>query len=366
MEPLLIAPISDPSRLSTSARTGLGARHLSNLSRRWASTLVASALLALASTAHAAPSADAQAKFDEGKRAYQAGDVTKARDAYRAAYAIEPRYDIAANLATTELALGDNPSAAAHFSAALRDLPADADAAKRAALESGLAKAAASLGAITATAPDGAEVLVDGEPAGVAPLPGTVYVTAARHELAARVDGRVGPKITLSPGPGSAMSVVLEAPAAEAPPPAAPPSAVAEAPPAPARSTLPIYVGAGLSVAAVGLGVGSIFVSNGYADNVIVERDAVRAARPGVADRSLCYAPPASIASTCADLQADASARDTWASVSVGALIGGGVLALGTVAYAIFWPSPPATEPAIAAIPVVSQDGGGVQVIGSF
>lgn len=148
------------------------------------------------STPAAAQTADAMTemarqRFQEGVTFYDAKDYEKARAAFLQAYALKKHPSVLLNLAQSELRSGHEADAAQHFDQYLRENPA-ATPAERGEAEKGLAAARARVAEVTVSAPAGAQIFVDGEPVGAAPLPGPVFLPPGNHKLEARKDGATG------------------------------------------------------------------------------------------------------------------------------------------------------------------------------
>ncbi len=201
----------------------------------------------------------------------------------------------------------------------------------------------AHVGTITlAVEPAGAEVLVDGAPAGRAPLADPVFVEPGRHVIEAHLDGyrAVSESRDLTPGAVAQVSFQLApaAPAALTAVVAAPgyaltpvvalaPTAPPPAQPRPPQRLRPVdravLIGGGaLTAVALGMGVGFTVRSNAVAR----ERDTYRAG---------CRAGGAAACGSYNDL-----AQTTWMTGNAAAysFLGAGVLALATGAYAIAVP----------------------------
>jgi hypothetical protein len=201
---------------------------------------------------------EAGQKFEYGKRAFDAGDFTRAAAAFEAAYKLSPHEDSLWNAARAWHRAGELPRAANLYARYLREAPPNA--ADRAGATSALASLGARLGRIEVHVDAGVEdARVDDTP-----IDGPfVYVLPGAHVL--RGVGAHGPlEARTSVAAGAAVSVVL----AEAePPPAAPPPAPPAAPP-PSRARAPesastgwspvvVLVGGALTVVLTGLTVWS-------------------------------------------------------------------------------------------------------------
>ncbi|MGE3669719.1 MAG: tol-pal system YbgF family protein [Polyangiaceae bacterium] len=144
----------------------------------------------LVSSSAQAQSADAMTemarqRFQEGVQYYDAKDYEKARAAFLQAYALKKHPSVLLNLAQSELRSGHEADAAQHFEQFLRENPA-VSAAEKSEAQKGFEAAKAKVGEFPVTAPSGAQVFVDGEPVGTAPLPAPVYLSPGNHKFEAR------------------------------------------------------------------------------------------------------------------------------------------------------------------------------------
>lgn len=151
------------------------------------------ALALVPATAHAQDDVTltmARERFKEGVAYFDKKDFAKARVAFLQAYALKKHPAVLLNLAQSELRSGHEADAAKHFSQYLREHKEATDAERQGA-DTGLT-AAKALVAEVALEVDGtgAEVYVDGDLEGQAPLPGPVYLTPGPHRLEARKDGK--------------------------------------------------------------------------------------------------------------------------------------------------------------------------------
>lgn len=131
----------------------------------------------------------ARDRFQEGVQYYDAKDYEKARAAFLQAYALKKHPSVLLNLAQSELRSGREASAAQHFEQFLRENPS-ASATERQDAETGLEAARGKVAEITVTADPGAQVFVDGEPFGTAPLPAPIFLAPGQHKLEARKDAQ--------------------------------------------------------------------------------------------------------------------------------------------------------------------------------
>ena len=243
-----------------------------------------------AGVAHAAPRAPtddhaasgavgeaAKQRFGEGVKHYAKKRYDRALASFLQAYALTKNPAILFNLGITSVKLGNPLNAVHFFEQFLRDA-STATPEQRARAESAIARARESLGSVEIIAPDGADIAIDGEPIGRAPLaapvavqPGdhTITITTAAGAKLANVDVKAGmvSRIKLAGGttaPASAVSGPAPAPAPHSDvAPTAPEPALPAAPPAPGLfappdSIVPVYaagvVGIGALSAAIVLG----------------------------------------------------------------------------------------------------------------
>ena len=159
--------------------------------------------------AKADQSKQAELLLEEGLSEIRARRWSKARTFLLGAFRAQRHWRIAAHLGRVEMELGRMRDAAEHLTFLLherRDLPA----ADRAQVLKMLAQARAKVGAVMVTvSPAGAEVLVDGEVVGVAPLVAPVFVEAGGHRVEVRAEGYERGEQAMVVGPGREIAVNL-------------------------------------------------------------------------------------------------------------------------------------------------------------
>jgi hypothetical protein len=132
----------------------------------------------------------ARERFKEGVGYFDKKDFAKARVAFLQAYALKKHPAVLLNLAQSELRSGHEADAAKHFAQYLREHK-DATEAERQGADTGLTAAKALVAEVALDVDtSGAEIYVDGDLEGQAPLPGPVYLTPGAHQLQARKDGK--------------------------------------------------------------------------------------------------------------------------------------------------------------------------------
>lgn len=193
-------------------------------------------------------------------------------------------------------------------------------------------------------APAGVPVFIDGEPAGITPLPGPWTLTAGAHTVELRPAGATPITRAVEVEAGREARLVLGAVTAArpAPPPADDPPPAIEAATGPGFSLATAgYVTAAVGLVSIGAGVALGLAADGAADDA-------RAVRPPDGTRAEQQA-----------LVDDADAAAFWANVAYGA---GGVLVLSGAAMALF-----ASDGLLGDAPAtVTPTAGGAAVMGAF
>lgn len=285
--------------------------------------------------------AKAGALYDEGRALYQKGQLAAARASYLAAWSLKKHWQIAANLADTEIQLGKLRDAAEHAAYYLRNAPAD----RHARGDALLAKAQAGVGTLTVHVDQaGAEVLVDGQAVGTSPLEAPVFVEPGHHTIEARIGSRFASIAADAPA-GARQDVVLAPKESSTPP-------LRDGP------SLPVIItGSGITAAALVAGTVLAVVAHGKASDA----STLLATLPPAAAASPCQAN----ANTCATINSDRHARDTLSDASMGAFIGAGAVGLATLGYALFTPKQQQSS-GLKVAPLVGSGRGGFVVMGTW
>lgn len=283
--------------------------------------------------------------FEQAQAAFAKGDKKGAYDAYKAAWALQKSYDIAANLGVVELKLGKHRDAAEHLAYSLDNFPPTGEEAHQKATEKKLAEAVKEIGRLhVQVSVPGASVTVNGAPAGAAPIAATIFVepgsTVVEAKLAGYIDARK--QLALNKGGEETVSLTL-----------------VPLPPA-RRSIVPGAVMGGLAGAALVTGV----VLEVVAAN---KRSSVETTSAAILDaRRSCITSAANYDARCADLTDSAHGSDRLHDAGIGVLVGAGVLAAGTVAY-LLWPAPAQGRVGgLLPAPIITATGAGLSLSGSF
>lgn len=280
--------------------------------------------MAAPARARAAPPAPVKQLYDDAYALAKESRWAAAYPLLQRAFAADPSWQIAELLGHAEVELGRYRDAAAHltlFLRASRQIP-EVSARERAAHEELLARAAARVGEIAVTVdPPGAEILLDGEPAGRAPLADPLFVDPGRHHIEARREGHAPAAVTEDLAGGRAARVTLRLRPL-------PPPQVSPPPPRWTGADSAIVIGGSAASAALGA-VGAAFTLKANRASAA----AMDCASPGMpCEFSQAGTRPGQFRR----LEGD---RISHTRVAGGALIGAGALAAGTILYAILIPA---------------------------
>jgi len=355
----------------------------------------------------------ARRRFQEGVKFFDQKRYEEARGAFLQAYALKRHPALLLNLAQSEIRSGHPAEAARHFAGFLREA-ANPSALERSEAEKGLREARSKLARIQISAPSGAEVFVDGETVGQAPIADPVDVLPGSHTVEARLGTKTA-STTVSvvvsrlaaatvtfesaPPPPPAAPVAepppSAAPAAPQPPPDADPVAPTpeppkepevakekEEPPAPGsddeRESFLTWVGnnelAYLGLGLTGVGVG-VFIGFGLAaqradENVASVANQIRdqIALQRLTRTNVCADPIQwNFDDACSILSDNVAARDLDRTLATVGLVTAGVSAAATVtAYFLTSGKSTARRSSTQITPVAGPHQTGIAVIGTF
>ncbi|WP_437758468.1 PEGA domain-containing protein [Sorangium sp. So ce1389] len=321
-----------------------------------------------ASAEAAQASREADAAFARGKELYRLGKLDAAYEQYRTAWSLKQSYDIAANLANTELQRGMKVEAAEHLAFCLRSFPATGNAAQHEQIRAQFRAVRKEVGSIVVKVnADGAEVSFDGTAVGRTPFRHEVFVKPGTIAVQARLAGYEPARVTLEVPAGETNTADLTLLPLERPAPSAPPAPRAEvpAPVAPEGADTvgpqPEVLIAGGAVAGAGVIAGVVFtiVAVAKSDEAGTQRDAlVRENGPGACTR-------ASAPAACSVLRDADDGHIRAANGAILSFAAAGAIGAGT---AIYWLAtrPSASQQGVRATPAVGASGFGVTVSGEF
>lgn len=313
--------------------------------------LLTAALAVASSTASAQTPADADAEtaMREGIAATKEGRFEEAAAAYARAYAVAPRFDVAANLGDVELQLGRFADAAIHLEKALALMPLTAPPAAKKRVEEGLAKARAESVRVelAVTPPGETSVSVDDRANEV--VDGHLYAMPGEHRIAVTRPGHRPASGVVRGSAGETTTLRLELVAEGG---ATPPPAVGAEP----RPIWPAVALGGLGgVAAVGTVVFAVVSARAGSD---ADDAAARATESGVSCSGGGEA-----AGPCADFSDAASRESTFGTLAIVSGVSS-ALALGGMVTYLVWPDDDDLE-AVRVRPVLGATTG-VTLDGSF
>lgn len=244
----------------------------------WLGRVVAASMLLLSTGTVSAQTLDpdsltdeaATALYDEGVKASKAGQMVKARELFAEAWARAKDYQIAVSLGRTESVLGRYRDAAEHLSYFLREVPKDVAISPRELLQiKGMFEASrAKVGLVHVDVRgQGADVLVDGQPVGRAPLAEPIFVDPGEHAFEIKMDGFVTGRASITAEAGREHTIHLEltkrAPVIVTPPTVGEPKTASGDSGRGALSTPTIAMFAGFGVGVAGLITGALAFSSG-------------------------------------------------------------------------------------------------------
>ncbi len=304
------------------------------------------------SSASANPSPDERDRqesmlhFNAGNDAFSRGETHEAYREYLAAWRLYRAFDVACNLGRAEAELGKLSDAATHLAYCLDNFSASPQPELRAAR----LKYRELYRTVTAQVskleievePDGAQVFMDGQKIGVAPLGRSLYVVPGQHSIQAHLPGY---RDLERPVPATAgetrelrLSLVplepepLPSAAAGAEDPAQPGDVAGEAPRFDAHRVV-LLAGSALTLAGAGFGVGFYIQGAKLSDEATMLRTEIRQSDPDQDNPCSRNGDPA-----CPRLADTIERRDRAWNISAAGFVTMGAAGLGTLAAWLWWP----------------------------
>ncbi len=339
------------------ARRGLGAAATAAL------LILATGAPALAQQAGATPGgapedtagvASVSQLYNQGVEAAKKNDWPKAYESFLAAWKIKEHYQIAANLGRAEIKIGKHRYADEHLAYFLREAKGvSADDRKKAQELLNEAKQHVGTLIIKVNRPS-AEVVIDGQVVGMAPLSREIYVDPGSHTVDARLGTEKAEPVTVDLSAGQSRQVGLTfggGGGAEKPRGPQPPDAADEGEGGPKLRS--VLIGAGIGVGALGVTAGIITTALSFGK--AADRNEA-CGESGVAGYPLC---------TEAEWKNYESPRTALANAAIaGFAVGSAVLGV-TLVYA-FSGSSSEDEAGVKMGMRVQSDGAGIVVRGSW
>lgn len=312
------------------------------------STVSFALLVAGASPAYADDAARAAELFETGNKLFDEQKWAEAEASYQAAWDLRKSFDLAGNLGDVEMTLGQYRDAAEHLSYALEEFPAGGKPEVRAALQKRLEEAKQQVGTVTiGTNIGGAKIYVDGRFVGQAPLAKPVFVDPGKRVIEAKLPGHddVLRTVDVEKAQSQEVSLVLAPKIGGS---------------SDGKSKVLIGVGGGLALVGIGTGIGLLVAASG-ADS---DAEALDSSMP---DAACDPAHPENAANKgkCATLLSTLQRKDTFTNIGTASLVVGGVLAVGTVVYALL-PAKKRTTTGLTVLPTVTPTFAGFAATGRF
>jgi hypothetical protein len=282
--------------------------------------------------------------FQQANKLYDEGKYPQAEQLYLQAWKLKQSYDVAGNLGNLEADMNKPRAAAEYLAYAIREFPAGGRPALRDALVKRHSEVVRLVGTLRFTvSKPGAEVFLDGQSIGLSPIANETYVDPGTHSVEARLEGYLPVQVTINAQKGKTEQVDLTF-----------------LPPKGANKTVIIaggaVAGAAIVVGAALLGVGA---SKGSTASSLLDDL-----------RKSGGCPPATMPQTgkCADLKSALDSKGTLSSAGLWTLVGGGVVGIGTLVYALAGGSKPGggKTGVTQVTPLVTGDGGGLVIGGAF
>ncbi len=276
--------------------------------------------------------------FDQGNKLYDAGKLADAELSYLAAWKLKKSFDVAGNAGNLEADLKKWRAAAEFLSFAIREFPAGGKPGLRDALLKRLGEAQKQVGQlhIRVNRP-GAEVLVDGTSVGLAPIDDEVYVEGGLHTVEARLEGFPPASVSIQANKGQSADAVVTLQAK--------------------RANRGVLIAGGV-VAGVAAITGAAFTGLSFSKASAAKTD--RASVPS----SGCSLTPAS-SSPCGTLKSALDSKNLDANVALYSFVAAGAVGIATLVYGVAGGGR-STRTGLVVAPVVTAQGGGVFLGGSF
>lgn len=279
---------------------------------------------------------EARRRFQEGVAAYDAGKFEASRIAFAQAYALEPLPELLINLGHAELKTDRYVDGARHISKALRE--AEIGLGERRAAERALQRAEEEVARIkVAVNIDGATIRIDGEDIGASPMIYVWHLEPGEHRVRVSKDGFESDELLLGISKGKVKVVQVRLKRIERVANPTPLGSLDD--PLPGRdkgadsgpSLVPVWIGGGLAVAGVAVGVVFSLDAASKRD----DRDSRLSALSSAAGVNNPCATGAANVSGCSEVRdLDDKAASSQTLGIVGFAVGGAAL-IGTVTYAL-------------------------------
>jgi hypothetical protein len=201
---------------------------------------------------------EASERFDRGLALFDEGDFVASLAEFRRAYAVKPVYKLRYNIGNVCLELHDYACAMQELTAYLAQGGDSIATERREAVTKLVARASSRVAKVEIVSTPGAEIFIDDQVVGVAPLKAPIVVNAGRRKVTSQKDGFTSKTIVVeAPGTDSLRVVVDLQPLHVI---GAPSAAFAPSPKTPSRFTTASFIGLGVGGAllATAVAVGAV------------------------------------------------------------------------------------------------------------
>ena len=284
--------------------------------RRLAFFAAAFVAMSLGTSARADDTTRAKELYDMGNKLYDEQKWSEAEAAYQSAWNLRKSFDLAGNLGTVEMQLGQYRDAAEHLSYAYDEFPTGGKPEQREALGKRIEEARQHVGVLRIkTNVVGTRLYIDGSMVGQTPFKNGVFVNLGRRVIEARIDGHDDVLRTIDVTKGSTQDIDLQL------------VPKVGGTTSQAKRIGIIAVGAGLAAAGIGTGIG--FWAAAYGKTT--DAESFRAdLKP-----DQCPGTDATTINNCTSLKSTLQDHDTYVDIGTGMFITGAVLGGITVVYAV-------------------------------
>ena len=301
----------------------------------------------------------ADAHFRKGNLAYTDKKWAEAETAFLAAWALNPTYDVAANLGQTQYHLGRYRDAAEHLDFALRHWPLIGKPEPRKLAEDRLAELRTMVAMLKIDIKaEHADLYVDGKLVGQSPMKGEVFVEAGVHKIEAKHELYGAETLAVSATMGATETVrfALGEVVASA---SAVPSGGPVVPPPDKRRTPVIVTGSVLAGGGLIAGAVLAAVSEGKASTAGVLMNQIEQK----SGKNACGAGP--VPAQCAALHAAREPQYAFGNAALWTFVGAGTVGVATMVYALIAPRRAQTT-GLRVVPAVAPQGAAAVVSGTW
>lgn len=304
--------------------------------------------MSVGTTARADDTARAKELYDMGNKLYDEQKWAEAEAAYQSAWNLRQSFDLAGNLGSVEMQLGQYRDAAEHLSYAYDEFPTGGKPEVREALAKRIEEARQQIGVLTIkTNVIGARLYVDGKLVGQSPLEKGVFVDVGQRVIEARIDGHDDVLRTIDITKGSKQDLELQLV----------PKGAGPVTGGNSKRTAIIAIGAGLAAVGIGTGIALWGVGSGKLN----EADALRTdLKPGD-----CPGTASDVIAKCSTLKSTLTSHDTLVNAGTGVFVTGLVIGGATVVYLVT-SKKKSSSVGLEAAPVVAPTFAGVSITGRF